>query len=94
MAVLAVQALVAGGPVAVVAEVASVVAAAPLVVPRQVVVLPLAVVSVAGLLVLAPVVGAVVAQPVRSVGPVVPRARVASPSARSARNSTTCRRRR
>jgi hypothetical protein len=93
-AVLAVRVLVVGGPVAVVAELASAAAAVPLAVARQVLVLPLAVVSVAGRLVLAPVVGVVVARPVLSAGLVVPRARAASPSAKSARNSTTCRRRR
>ena len=95
VAVLGVQALVAGGPGAVVVELASVAAAAaPLVVARQVLVLLLAVESVAARPGPAPVVGAVVARPVLSAGPVVPRARAASPSARSARNSTTCRRRR
>jgi hypothetical protein len=86
------QVLVAVVPAAVAEELVSGAAAGPLV-ARQVLVHPLAVVSVVGQRVPVPVVGAVVARPVLLAGPVVPRARAASPSGRSARSSTTCRHR-
>jgi hypothetical protein len=90
--------LAAAEPAAVVAELVSgaeaEAEAGPLAV-QQALVLPLVVVSVAPARpVPVPVVGAVAARPVHSVGPVAPRARVASPSVRSARSSITCRRRR
>lgn len=99
VAVPVVWVLAVAEPAAVAAELASGVEAGPLAV-RQPLVLPQVVVSVvvvavaAGRPVPVPVVGAVAARPVLSVGPVVPRARVANPSVRSARSSTTCRRRR
>jgi hypothetical protein len=90
----AVWVLAAAEPAAVVAELVSGAEAGPLAV-QQALVLPLVVVSVAvARPVPVPVVGAVAARPVHSVGPVAPRVRVASPSVRSARSSTTCRRRR
>jgi len=92
VAVLGDRVLVAVEPVAVVAELASG-AGAVLLAARQVLVLLLAVDSVAARPGPVPVVGAVVARPVLSAGPVDPRARAASPSVRSARSSTTCRRR-
>src|SRR5689334_4271469 len=96
-AALEVPAVVAvgpAGPVAAAAGVVSVVAAVALLVVPQVLALRLGVVSGVGRHAPVPAVVAAVARPVPSAGQEAPRARAASPSGRSGRSSTTCRRRR